>query len=110
MTSRNNRTYENGRRYYGFKPEFLFPDDKTAAAAHLAIGTNWYQLLDGRAFVAPLSLIKKNHKFLEFAIRSGSRTPWVPEAYHPSSRLIGVDVTYVSLNIRYFDDHGLEGD
>lgn len=74
LRAHTNHTYENGRRYYGYKPEFPFPDDKKAVMAHGLTNTVWSHLLDQRTFVAPIGPIKKNHKLLEFATRSGSWT------------------------------------
>lgn len=110
LTARNNHTYENGRRYYGFKAEFPFPNDQKAATAHGAISTIWYYLLDGRSFIAPVNLVRKNHKFLDFATRSGSWTIGVLERHHPAPRLTGMDPTPMLPNLRDFVHHNLEGD
>lgn len=109
LTARNNHTYENGRRYYGFKPEFPFPDDENATTAHAMISTIWH-LLDGRTFIAPLDPAKKNHKFLEFATRSGSWTIMALDQHRPAPRLTGMDLTDMSPNLPYLERHELEGD
>ncbi|KAJ9485009.1 hypothetical protein VN97_g8347 [Penicillium thymicola] len=93
LATRNNHTYENGRRYYGFKAEFPFPDDENATTAHAMISTIWHHLLDGRTFIAPLDPVKKNHKFLEFATRSGSWTIMALDRHRPAPRLTGGVIT-----------------
>ncbi|KAH8697758.1 S-adenosyl-L-methionine-dependent methyltransferase [Talaromyces proteolyticus] len=110
LAARNNHTYENGRRYYGFRSEFPFPDDKTAVVAHGAINGIWHDLLDGKTFIAPIEPVQKTHKFLEFATRSGSWTLMVLEQHHPAPRLTGIDVTQMSANHRYFENHDIEGE
>jgi hypothetical protein len=109
LRARNNHTYENGRRYYGFRSEFPFPDDRTAAIAHGKINGIWLELLDGKMFVAPIGPIKKTHKFLEFATRSGSWTILVVEKHRPAPRITGMDVTQMSGDLRYFENHEIEG-
>ncbi|EAW07589.1 uncharacterized protein ACLA_023030 [Aspergillus clavatus NRRL 1] len=54
LQARNNHTYENGHRYYGFKFEYPFPDDKDAQDTHSGIERLWRELLDWKVFVAPL--------------------------------------------------------
>ncbi|KAJ5770481.1 uncharacterized protein N7511_002532 [Penicillium nucicola] len=110
LTARNNHTYENGRRYHGFKAEFPFPDDQKATSAHAMISTMWHHLLDGRTFIAPLDPVQKNHKFLEFATRSGSWTIMALDRHHPAPRLMGMDPAHMSPNLQYFEHHELEGD
>ncbi|KAJ5891132.1 S-adenosyl-L-methionine-dependent methyltransferase [Penicillium subrubescens] len=109
LRARNNHTYENGRRYYGFRSEFPFPDDRTATVAHGAINGIWLKLLDGKTFIAPIGPVKKTHKFLEFATRSGSWTILVVEKYHPAPHITGMDVTQMSGDLRYFENHEIEG-
>ncbi|KAL4733935.1 hypothetical protein BDV11DRAFT_70174 [Aspergillus similis] len=65
---RNNHTWENGRRYHGYKSEFPFPDDYEIKASIV-----WRHLTDRKPFVAPLDLpLKKNTKILDVAARSGA--------------------------------------
>ncbi|KAL4977755.1 hypothetical protein BDW66DRAFT_165412 [Aspergillus desertorum] len=48
---RHNHTWENGRRYHGYKSEFSFPDDYETKA-----GIVWRDLTASKPFVAPLDL------------------------------------------------------
>ena len=112
-SERINHTYENGRRYYGFRGEFPFPDDDKAVSAHSAISTIWHHLLDGKTFVSPIGPLRRDHKVLEFATRSGSWTHRVlredEEHPGPSPRVTGMDPAYMSLDMKYFIHHKLEG-
>ncbi|KAL4892359.1 S-adenosyl-L-methionine-dependent methyltransferase [Aspergillus ambiguus] len=111
LRARNNHTYENGRRYHGFKGEFPFPDDREAASAHGTINTIWCHLLDGKTFVSPIgdSQLQKNHKVLEFATRSGSWAGVVLQQQQPP-RLTGMDATHMSRDTKYFIHHDLEAE
>ncbi|KAL4769201.1 hypothetical protein BDW60DRAFT_225212 [Aspergillus nidulans var. acristatus] len=65
---RNNHTWENGRRYHGYKNEFPFPDDQRTTA-----GLVWPDLTAEKPFIAPLDLpLKKNTKILDVAARGGA--------------------------------------
>ncbi|KAF3385329.1 Secondary metabolism regulator laeA [Penicillium rolfsii] len=110
LTARNNHTYENGRRYYGFRSEFPFPDDNTAVMAHGTINEIWRHLLDGRVFIAPIDPVRKNHKFLEFATRSGTWTISVITRHNPAPRLTGIDVAEMRTYLRHFELHDFESD
>ncbi|KAL4971166.1 hypothetical protein BDW66DRAFT_44595 [Aspergillus desertorum] len=65
---KNNHTWENGRRYHGYKSEFPFPDDYETKA-----GIVWRNLTNRKPFVVPLDLpLKKNIKILYVPARSGA--------------------------------------
>ncbi|KAL5362474.1 hypothetical protein BJX96DRAFT_186048 [Aspergillus floccosus] len=112
LSARNNHTYEKGRRYHGYKGEFPFPDDHEASSAHGAINTIWYHLLDGKTLVSPIGdgQLRKNHKVLEFATRSGSWTGVVLKHQQPGPRLTGMDQTHMSRETTYFIHHDLEAE
>ncbi|KAF9894987.1 hypothetical protein FE257_004611 [Aspergillus nanangensis] len=136
LIARNNHTYENGRRYYGYNSEHPFPDDTKGLLAHSILNIIWYHLLGEKMFVSPIGgdgQLRKNHKLLEFATRSGSwanallaerweqqhqqqqqqqRQRRRQEPPHPGPRLTSMDSMYMSTptNWSYFIHHELEAE
>lgn len=111
LLARNNHTYENGRRYHGFKGEFPFPDDKKGQAHHGLLDYLWRKILDWQLFTVPITPLKKNHKVLDFATRSGA---WVTELRNLEnfqSKITAMDPSFMQRHdARYFVHHDLEGE
>ncbi|KAL4909587.1 hypothetical protein BDW74DRAFT_146826 [Aspergillus multicolor] len=91
---RNDHTWENGRRYHGYKDEFPFPDDTVTTA-----GLVWPGLADDKPFVAPLPLpLKKNTKVLDVAARGGD---WLyslldsDDGLYAKARVTGLEPAYM---------------
>ncbi|KAL4733792.1 hypothetical protein BDV11DRAFT_209940 [Aspergillus similis] len=106
LSARNNHSYENGRRYHGFRGEFPFHDDLDAWSAHGTINTMFYLPL-----VSPIGggKLQKNHKVLEFATGSGSWSKVILQQ-QPGPRLTGIDQTYMPRETNYIIHHNLEAD
>ena len=63
--NRVNHTYENGRRYHGFKAEFPFPNDEESQGHFEHLRTLWERILDNELFSAPIILpLLKNSNVL----------------------------------------------
>ncbi|KAL4746949.1 hypothetical protein BDW72DRAFT_206905 [Aspergillus terricola var. indicus] len=94
---KNNHTWENGRRYHGYKSEFPFPDDQRITASLV-----WPDLTAEKPFVAPLDLpLKKNIKILDVAARGGA---WI------YSLLDSDDGTYAKARVTGLEPAWMVGD
>ncbi|KAL5001721.1 hypothetical protein BDV10DRAFT_192033 [Aspergillus recurvatus] len=94
---KNNHTWENGRRYHGYKSEFPFPDNQRTTASLV-----WPDLTAEKPFVAPLDLLlKKNTKILDVAARGGA---WI------YSLLDSDDGTYAKARVTGLEPAWMVGD
>jgi hypothetical protein len=89
-----NHTYENGRRYHGFRSEFPFPDDRREQQRHSSHSELWYEVLDKKRFTTPP--IKTNDKVLDLAAGSSK---WIADMYddYPDTCLLGMNPCYATL-------------
>ncbi|KAB8078289.1 hypothetical protein BDV29DRAFT_152818 [Aspergillus leporis] len=95
----------------GTKPKFPFPDDKDAQATHCALNSLWLEILDGKAFIAPLPQLKKGHKVLHLITRSGAWVGNLYESEHHHTRITALDPTHMQYSDGWKSVHqDLEGD
>lgn len=109
LSTRVNHSYENGRRYHGFKAEFPFPNDTEGQHHYDCLHSIWRGILDNQLFSAPILPLKKNTKVLDLATRSGA---WVLEfqEIYPQVRVTGMDSSDMQCSEgRCFVHHDLEG-
>jgi trans-aconitate methyltransferase len=94
-----NHTYENGRRYHGFRSDFPFPDDLEEQKRQGFHSDLWYKVLDNKLFTTPP--LKNNDKVLDVGTGSGK---WIVDMCfdYPDVRLLGIDPCYMQL-------HGMNG-